>query len=561
MNKKIQSFLPWYLSLLVMAGMALTMQHANANTNSDHTNESEGIMTNETKNAKLTILIKNGLVIDGTGASGVRKDVLIVGDTIKMIGDCSGMASDKIIDATGKVVCPGFIDPHTHCNDGSPVAYIRQGVTTVIGGNCGSASSVKNMRAAHAKAKKLSNLGHLVGLNSIGRANTNRPPTAPEMAAMKKRVADNMADGAFGISSGLIYNPGCYATTEEIIELCKAAEKRGFYASHIRNEADKVLEAMEEAIRIGKESGLPVHISHHKVCGFKDFGKSKETLALVDRANAEGIKVTMDQYPYTASSTSLRVSLPLWALEGTSEEIIARLDDPEKRAAIKEYVEKRLADYYGGELERVVISSCSAKQEFSGKNLRDITIQQKGVADIPNGAEVLIDIVRLAPEAGKTTAIFYSIDEEDVQRIMRHPLTAICSDGTGGGKHPRNYGPFPRVLGRYCRELKLFSLEEAVRKMTSLPADIVGLDKRGVLKEGFYADVVVFDPETVIDRATFENPNQPPVGIEYVLVNGKLTIENGTLTGEEGGRFLSCEHEKKDRKSKKVEVSNYQCKI
>lgn len=485
------------------------------------------------------LIIKNGVVIDGTGRPGTVQDVLIVGDTIARIGDCSKVEADEIIDAAGMAVCPGFIDPHTHCNNGNVAAYTRQGVTTVIGGNCGFASPMKHVSAAYEKAKRLANFGNLVGLNNVGRVNQARQPTPTEMDTMKQGVAANMAAGALGISSGLIYNPGCYASTEEIIALCKvAATFGGFYTSHIRSESDEAVEAVTEAIRIGRESGLPVHISHHKVSGLNNWGKSVQTMALIDRSIAGGMKVTIDQYPYTASSTSLRVLLPDWALENGNDEIIKKLDSPDTRASIKQHLEKRLNVSYGGQLERVVISQCAVKPELGGKNLRELTALKGGAVDNAAAAEVIMDIVRLDPGPGKIIAIYYSMDEEDVKRIMRHHMTAICSDGAGGGTHPRHYGPFPRVLGRYCRELKLFSLEEAVRKMTSLPAGIVGLNKRGVLKEGYYADITVFNPKTVIDNATFEKPNQAPTGISHVIVNGTIVLKNGELTGKEGGRLL-----------------------
>ena len=350
-----------------------------------------------------------------------------------------------------------------------------------------------------------------------------------------------MEQGALGISTGLFYVPGSFTSTEEVIELSKvAAEYNGIYISHMREEAAQLIESVQETIRIGEEAGIPVQITHHKVIGVRNWGASIESLRLVDEARARGVDVTIDQYPYTASQTSINALIPQWAQAGGREQMLTRINSPETYSTIKnEVIAKILYDRGGGDPNNVFISRNSWDPEMAGKNLAELAIEA-GLDPTPgNAADVVFNIIR----GGGATAVYHAIGPEDVDRIMQHPATAIGSDGPvgifgEGAPHPRQYGTFARVLGFYVRERGILSLEDAIRKMSSQSARRLGIHDRGLITEGYFADIAIFDPDEVIDKATFEDPHQYAVGMKFVLVNGALVGENGQHTGARPGRIL-----------------------
>jgi dihydroorotase/N-acyl-D-amino-acid deacylase len=359
---------------------------------------------------------------------------------------------------------------------------------------------------------------------------------------MKQMVAQGMEEGALGFSTGLYYVPGNFAKTDEVIELSKvAARYKGMYISHMRNEADGLTESVAETIRIGEQAGLPVQMTHHKVSGRDWWGASVQSLQMVDEARARGIDVTMDQYPYTASATSLQGGLfPQWASEGTNAEQLGRLRVPATRTKLKNDIDYNMTHVRGGP-DRVFISQCRFDPSLDGKNLAQIT-EQRGMTPTPeNAAEVAMDIV----EKGGASAIYHAISEEDVERIMKHPATAIGSDGgvssletASGVPHPRMYGTFARVLGLYVRERHVITLEDAIRKMSSLTAQRLSIRDRGLLREGFFADIAVFDADRIKDMSTFEKPHQYAVGMQFVLVNGQVVVDGGKHTGARPGRIV-----------------------
>ena len=369
----------------------------------------------------------------------------------------------------------------------------------------------------------------------------NRDPTDSELYKMEMLVKNAMEDGALGISTGLFYVPGSFSSTREVISLSKiAAGYGGIYISHMRDEAVDVLKSVNETINIGKEAKIPVQITHHKIIGKDNWGLSYETLKLVDNAIEEGIKISIDQYPYTASQTSIRALIPQWAQEGGRNSLLARIDDPETRQLIIDEIIKRiLFDRGGGHPKNIFISKSSWDTSMEGKNLAELCIEKNLEPSPYNAATVVFEIIK----GGGATAVYHAINSDDVDKIMQHPMTSIASDGPitvfgVGSPHPRTYGTFTRVLGRYVRDRNILSLEEAIRKMTSLPAHILSINKRGLLREGYFADITIFDPKTVIDKATFEDPHQYAVGINSVLVNGVIVVENGLHNGKRPGRVL-----------------------
>jgi N-acyl-D-amino-acid deacylase len=500
--------------------------------------------------ASFDVLITGGRVVDGTGAPWYRADVGIRGDRIAAVGRLDGAQAALRLDASGLVVAPGFIDIHTHARRGifhTPTAenYVRQGVTTLIEGQDGSSPLPLGEFLKRVAATPIAvNFGMLVGQGSIREAvmgRENRPATPQEIEQMKQLVRQAMYEGAFGLSTGLFYVPGSYTPTEEVIELAREAGRLGgIHISHMRDEAAGILDSVRETIRIGEEGGLPTQLTHHKIIGSANWGRSRETLRLVEEARARGVDVTIDQYPYTASSTGTSALIPQWAQAGGRKALLERLHDASLRAKIKAEVIRRIKeDRGGGHPKNVVLANCPFDLGLAGKNLAELT-QQRGLAPTPeNAAEVVFEL----EERGGCQAIYHAIAEEDVERILRSPFTMIASDGEipafgQGAPHPRSYGTFARVLGRYVRERKLLSLEEAIRKMTSLPAARLGLHDRGLLKPGMYADVAVFDPASVTDRATFAQPHQYAEGFRHVLVNGKPVLLDGRMTAERPGRVL-----------------------
>jgi N-acyl-D-aspartate/D-glutamate deacylase len=417
--------------------------------------------------------------------------------------------------------------------------YLVQGVTTVVTGNCGSGpTDVARYFEAVEKGGVGSNVIHQVPHNSVRQRvmkNANRPPTAAELAEMEKLVDQGMADGAWGLSTGLIYNPGTYAKTDEIIALAKVAARHGgHYASHIRDEGVGVLQAMEEAIRIGREAHLPVHISHLKSSGRRAWGKAVEQIALIEKARKEGLTVTADQYPYVASSTSLAaIVVPTQYREGERKDILARFDDPVQGPVIRKAIEAKIDGPEGA--RRLRIASYRPNTAWQGKNLQEIADSLK---------KAPVDVVLEIERNGGAQVVHFSMSEEDVRLIMRQPFVATASDGSSQNPaantvpHPRSYGCFARKIGHYAIAEKVLPLEQALRSASGLPADILKLPERGYLKPGYFADVVVLDPAKYRDVATFDKPHQYATGVRYLFVNGKLTIEDGTYTKALAGKVL-----------------------
>jgi len=501
--------------------------------------------------APYDLLIRHGRIVDGTGNAWYRGDVAVRGDTIARIAPAIDEPAARVIDAAGQVVAPGFIDIHTHARRGLfevPTApnYIRQGVTTVMEGPDGSSPVPLAPFLAQLEAlKKSINIGAFIGQGSVRSAvigNVDRNATADEIAKMEALVDQGMKDGAMGLSTGLFYVPGTFTPTEEVIQLARVAGRYGgMHESHQRDEATKVLDSVKETIRIGEEGGLATHISHAKAIGAANWGKSADMLRLVDEARARGVDVTLDQYPYTASATSVSAALlPSWALEGSRADQLARLKDPASRARIKTAIASLIQNERGGgDPKNVQFSSCGFDPALAGKTLADLTRQRGLDVTVDNAAEATIWLV----EQGGCSGIFHAISEEDIERILKYPATMIGSDGEvpifgRANPHPRSYGTFARVLGVYVREKHDLTLEDAIRKMTSLPANRLKLTDRGVLRPGMKADIVVFDPATVRDTATYTQPHQYAEGFAQVVVNGQIVFERGEMTPARPGRVL-----------------------
>ncbi len=495
------------------------------------------------------IIIKNGKILDGTGNSWFYDNIAVKDGKIIKIGKLENWQAPKIIDATGLIIAPGFIDVHTHLEEDekrNPLAtnFILDGVTTCITGNCGlSNTNLKNYFSFIDSLKISINVAAMIGHNDIRRAimgRTMRDPNEDEMKQMEGLVEQAMKDGAVGLSTGLIYIPGTYSKTEEVVRLAKMAAKyNGVYASHIRSEGDSVVQAIEEALHIGREAKIPVEISHFKLSGQQNWGRSKETLPMIVKAREEGLEVTIDQYPYTASSTSLSVILPDWALADGQDSIKARLANATVRNKIKNQMLKSLSKRKLKHWSYAVVAYYAPDTSYNGKSIEEINqlIGRKHKAK--DEAETIMDMMT----KGGASAVFHGMSEADVKYIMKYPFNMIASDATirvlnSGNPHPRGYGTNARVLGKYVREEKVISLEEAIRRMTSLPAQKFQLNDRGLIREGFAADIVVFDEKTVADLSTFEKPHQYSQGFKYVLVNGKLTASEGIHTGVRAGQTL-----------------------
>jgi N-acyl-D-aspartate/D-glutamate deacylase len=498
----------------------------------------------EPKAPDTNIVFRNATIYDGTGEKPTKGDVHIRGDKIAAVGKVVKIEGAMEVDAEGLVICPGFIDLHTHCDSGLTSKtgrfnknYVTQGCTLAVTGNCGSgpvdvAAYFKNLDEGVG-----TNVIHLATHNSIRNrvmGNANRPPTAEELKKMEELVDQAMKDGAWGMSTGLIYNPGTYAKTDEIIALAKIVNKYGgMYASHIRNESGGLLDAIEEALLIGKESGCRVHISHIKASGKSAWGSSGRAVALLENARKKGAEVSADQYPYIASSTSLRATLvPTKYREGTDKEFVARLDDPKVGPQLKADIEKALGGREGG--KRIQIARYSPNPKWNGKTIAAIAEAEKKEA---------LDIVLEIERNGGAQIVNFGMSEDDVRIYMKQPWVATASDGGVQSPgptvpHPRSYGTFPRKIGYYAIEEKLIPVETAIRSSTGLPADILKLTDRGYLKAGYFADVVVFDPKTFRDTATFEKPHQYATGVKWVLVNGHMAIKNGEYQEILGGRAL-----------------------
>ena len=528
----------------------------------------------------LDLKITGGQVIDGTGAPARRADVGVTGDRVTTVGDLAAEPAGRTIDAAGRTVTPGFIDMHSHSDwrlwgNRRAESKIRQGVTTEVVGNCGfspapvsdeyrsemqgfalyvppgmdfSWNSVGDYLARYESDGVALNVAQLIGHGTLRLAAmgfARRPPTAREQAHMERMMDEAMADGAYGLATGLIYAPGSYAATEEIIGIARrAAGGRGFYASHIRGEGATLLDAVAEAIRVGREGGLPAQVSHVKAAGRPNWGRVADALALIDAARAQGQDVMGDVYPYTASSTTLRTLLPDWVLEGGIDAMLKRLADGPTRDRIRR-------DLTGGgetllrglDWSDIMVAYSPSRPDAQGRRIAEIAAA-RGQDPLDAAIELIV------AEQGKGYMILFQLDEADLRRALVHEHVMIGSDGSSlaaegplavGKPHPRSYGTFPRVLGRYARDERVLSLESAVWKMTGLPARRLGLADRGVLASGAKADVVVFDPATVADRATYEDPHRYATGIGHVLVNGRVVIADGEHTGALPGRVLRPE--------------------
>jgi len=496
------------------------------------------------------LVITGGRIVDGSGDPWFYGDVAIKGDSIAAIGRFDSSSATRSIDAKGMVVAPGFIDIHTHARRGialDPTApnYTRQGVTTIFEGpDGGSPLPIGKFLSDIGKLPLGPNFGTFAGQGSIREqvmGLVNRPATPAEIEKMREITRQAMLDGAFGVTTGLFYVPGNFTPTEEVIEIEKVAGAMGgMHHSHMRDETSHILDSVRETIRIGEEGGLPTQVTHHKIIGKDNWGKSVDTLKLIADARARGVDVTIDQYPYTASSTGTAALIPQWAQEGGQKALVERLDAPSQRAKIKAAVVESLrAERGGGDPANVVMANCAWDQTLAGKNLAEITKARGRQARLDNAAETLLEI----QHSGGCQAIYHAISEEDVERIMKYPFTMVGSDGEVpqfgvGSPHPRSYGTFARVLARYVRERHTISLEDAVHKMSALPAQRLKLYDRGLIRPGMKADVVVFDPERVEDKATFEKPHQYATGFQDVVVNGKALIADGVLTNERSGRIL-----------------------
>jgi N-acyl-D-amino-acid deacylase len=496
------------------------------------------------------LLITNGKLYDGAANPWSYADVAIKGDSIVAVGKLTGATATQTIDAKGMAVAPGFIDVHSHGRRGIeavPTAenYLREGVTTIVEGPDGSSPlPLKPFFDKLTSSPVSINLASFVGHGTVRTqvmGLVNRQATPEELDKMRELVRQAMLDGAVGLSTGLFYVPGNYANTEEVIELAKVAGRfGGFHESHMRDETDHILDAVRETIRIGEEGGLPTQVTHHKITGPRNWGQSVETLKLVEAARARGVDVSIDQYPYTASSTGIMALFPQWAQEGGQKSLLERLSAPASREKIKaEMITNIAVGRGGGDPKNVVIVNCPFDKSLAGKSLADLTRERGAPVNFDTAAETAIAL----QSKGSCSAVYHAIGEPDVERIMKSPYTMIASDGDipvfgESAPHPRSYGTFARVLGVYVRERHVITLEDAIHKMSGMPAERLKLGDRGLLKPGLKADVVVFDPATVSDKATFEKPHQYSVGFRDVIVNGKFAMRDSKVSGERAGRVL-----------------------
>lgn len=528
----------------------------------------------------LDLVIEHGLVVDGTGAVPSPADVGVTGNRIAAIGDLKAAPAMRRLDASGCAVTPGFIDIHNHSDlvllaDGRAESMIRQGVTTQVTGNCGLTpapvhdtiredlrktmigpaygswrwNSFGEFLAELRAVPKATHVAPLVGHGAIRAAAmgfANRRPSAEELASMQRLVAEAMEAGAFGMSTGLVYPPGLYCDTEELVELSRVvAGYRGLYASHMRGEAGTVVDSVQEVLRIAREARIPVQISHHKAAGRENWGKVRTTYALIEEASRTD-DVTFDIYPYTAGSANLSQLLPPWAHDGGSEKLLARLRDPEVRPQIAHDVVHGTPDwpnFFRIQWDDIRLAYVESERN---RRMQGLSVLEAARRTGRDPVELALDLI--LEDENQTTMVNFVMAEQDVDFLLPKPQSIIGSDGrsftpdgpTGTGHpHPRSYGAFPRVLARYVRDKQLLRLEEAVHKMTGKPARKLRLDRRGEIRPGYFADLVVFDPATIRDRATFEAPHQFAEGIHWVIVNGHMTLDRGGLSGEIVGQVLT----------------------
>lgn len=495
------------------------------------------------------ILIRNGRILDGSGNSWRYGDVAIKDGKILKIGNFTGISASKIIDAKGMIITPGFIDVHTHIEGDelkTPTAdnFIHDGVTTVITGNCGSSNTDIKKYLQRIDSIGISiNVATLIGHNDVRKAvmgTANRKATEEELKKMETIVDEGMKNGAVGFSTGLIYIPGAYSTTDEVLRLAKIAAKyKGVYASHMRDEGDSIVQAINEAIYIGKEAQMPVEISHFKLSGQQNWGRSKETVPMIIKARQEGIDVTIDQYPYTASSTSLSTLLPDEILSDGQDSINARLSRPEVRKYVTNYMLAKLKKRKLKHFSYPVVAFYRSDTTFNGKSIEQVNQMMHRKHKAKYETETVMDMM----QKGGASMVFHGMSDEDVERIMKYPFNMFASDASirvwgQGSPHPRGYGTNARVLSEYVRNKKIISLEEAIRRMTSLPAQKFGLNDRGLLREGYAADILIFDENEVQDLSTYDKPHAYSKGFKYIIVNGQIVAEEEKHLGTRSGKAL-----------------------
>jgi N-acyl-D-aspartate/D-glutamate deacylase len=517
------------------------------------------------------VLIRNGKIVDGTGNPSFSGDLAIRDGRIAALGNLAGATAKRVIDAAGLVVAPGFIDIHNHSDftivaDGDAQSMIRQGVTSMIFGEGGSAAPVApeladgkhgwtDFRSYFAQLRKQgisTNIGTYVGSSQIWtlvHGERSGPATAAEVARMQEIVRESMRQGALGVASSLSGPPGSWIDTDTLVGMCKAAAPfGGIYSTHMRTEGQGVFESVAEAIRIGREAGVPVDIIHLKLADRKLWGQMPELVSLIRQARENGQDVTVNVYPYRAGQNNLATIIPPWAHEGGAKALVARLQDPALRGRLRDEIEHGIpgSGWYNhytatGGWDGMLLVSLSnpAYRKFEGKRMDEV-IRTLGGDPLDVLFRVLID------NGGSIPTVYFHHDENDMRFALAQPFASIGSDGSalsdtdlsGGQPHPRYFGTFPRILGRYVREEKVLTLEDAIRKMTSANASKLRLWDRGMLRPGFAADVTVFDPRTIIDKATYENPRQYAVGVEHVLVNGMVVLDRGRHTGARPGSIL-----------------------
>jgi len=513
------------------------------------------------------LLVRKGLVIDGSGAEGFEADVGLRDGRIVRVGDLSAATARRTIDATGLVVAPGFVDIHNHSDftlleEPRCESMIRQGVTTMVLGEGGSAGPVKPGEHEwttlggyfrHVEDHGVAaNICSYVGQTQVWtyvKGHALEPATASEVEAMKGEVARAMEEGAMGLATSLLMPPSSLVTTAQLVELAGVASRYGgIYSSHIRDEGYGVFASIEEAIDVGKGADIRVDVIHLKIAEQELWGRMPEIISMFDDARRKGHDIRANVYPYNAGQNNLRAIIPPWAHDGGNEAMLERLGDPEMRARMKKDILEGIDGWYnhllavGGDWNRILLVglTTSSNRPFVGKRMSELVEARGG-----DPVEVLFDV--LLEEGGSVRAVYFHHQEDDMLYALKQPYTSVGSDGSAVSPdgayadmhpHPRWYGTFPRVLGRYVREMKELTLPEAIRKMTSMNAAKIGILDRGLIREGFRGDVTVFDPDTVIDRATFENPHQYPDGIPYVIVNGVLVLDGGNHTGELPGTVL-----------------------
>jgi N-acyl-D-amino-acid deacylase len=497
------------------------------------------------------LVVRNGLVVDGAGQAGSVRDIAVRDGRIQAIGAHLSMAGRREIDARGLVVSPGFVDVHSHSDrsilkDTSHHNMLLQGITTSVTGNCGmSPIDIGKFFVDLTKTPPASNIAVLIGHNSVREAVMGREDKAPspeQLARMQELVTKAMHDGALGMSTGLFYAPGYFAKPPEIEALARiVAAQKGIYTSHVRTELEGVFDAIDEALDIGRKTGVPVQISHLKIATDALWGQSSRVLAMIEEARRQGVVVREDLYPYAAWMSRLDSALPRWPLEGGRNAFLARLRDPSMRAGI---IRSTLEEWHAADgknrAQLFAVAQYPPNRAYEGKTLAEIS-QSLGKSPTPqNGAETLLQLLEKTDDA---YVVGFLMNEADVEAFLRDPSTMVSTDGWGqvfgsGVPHPRNYGTYPRVLARYVREQHALTLEQAIHKMTALPAATMGIRDRGTLAAGAAADMVVFDPAAIKDNATFQQPHQYPSGIRFVVVNGRIAAEDGKMTGERAGQVI-----------------------